>query len=138
METLRERALSRLGSLIAAFCLVFALAGCASDSAARNRTPDLAGGWTFQVLTGGGNATQGAMTLVANRDGYGGTLTTNQGANTLLVRSLTLDGPDMRMLVESPDGNVTFEGVLSPSGTSFDGTVTYHTGQRFPMSGVRG
>jgi hypothetical protein len=138
MGTWKKSALSRLGSVIAAICLTVALAGCASHSTARDRTPDLAGRWTFQVLTGGDDATQGAMTLVANRDGYSGTLTTDQGANTLVVRSLALDGADMRMLVESPDGNVTFEGLLSPSGASFDGTVTYHTGQRFPMSGVRG
>ena len=77
------------------------------------------------------------MTIASTEQGYRGTLTTNQGNNVLPVRSLTLDGSDMNMTVESPNGNVVFKGLLNPDGRSFQGTVTYHTGQSFPMSGSK-
>ncbi len=41
------------------------------------------------------------------------------------------------MPVGSPNGNATFKGALSADASSFDGTVTYHTGQKFPMTGKR-
>ena len=77
------------------------------------------------------------MTIAAAEQGYRGTLTTDQGSNVLPVRSLTLDGSDMNMIVESPNGNVVFKGQLNSDGRSFQGTVTYHTGQNFPMSGIK-
>jgi hypothetical protein len=43
----------------------------------------------------------------------------------------------MNMLVESPNGNVTFKGTLSADAQTFQGKVTYHNGQEFPMSGRR-
>lgn len=114
-----------------------ALAGCAGN-VHRNavRPADLSGDWVFEVETGS-NVTHGAMKLVAQSEVYSGTLTTDQGNNVLPVRSLTLDGTAMAMLVESPNGKVTFAGTLAPDGRSFEGTVTYHNGQAFPMSGSR-
>ena len=109
------------------------LAGCAANSV---RAPDLAGDWVFEVQTGQ-NVAHGAMTLIGDGPGYTGTLTTDQGNNVLPVRSLTLQGSDLSMLVESPNGNVTFKGTLADDAQTFQGKVTYYNGQTFPMSGRR-
>ena len=85
----------------------------------------------------GASVTHGAMTIAKAGQGYQGTLTTDQGSNVLPVRSLTLDGSDLNMIVESPNGKVVFKGLLNSDGRSFQGTVTYHTGQNFPMSGSK-
>jgi len=123
-------------TLIAGLCFAVALlAGCAG-SLERAVAPDLAGDWVFEVQTGQ-NVAHGAMTLVADHAGYQGTLTTDQGNNVLPVRSLELQGSDMNMLVESPNGNVTFKGTLSSDAHAFQGKVTYHNGQEYPMSGLR-
>jgi len=100
------------------------------------KAPDLAGDWVFEVQTGR-NVAHGAMTLVADGTAYKGTLTTDQGNNVLPVRSLTLQGSALNMLVESPNGNVTFIGTLATDARTFQGKVTYHNGQEFPMSGRR-
>lgn len=97
---------------------------------------DLAGGWVFNVNTGG-NVVRGTMTLVADGSAFTGTLTTDQGSNVLKVRSLTLKGAEMLMIVESPQGVVSFKGALGSDRRSFEGIVTYHNGQSFPMSGAR-
>jgi hypothetical protein len=123
-------------TLIAGLCFAVALlVGCAG-SPERVAAPDVAGDWVFEVQTGK-NIAHGAMTLVADGTSYKGTLTTDQGNNVLPVRSLTLQGSDMNMLVESPNGNVTFKGKLSSDAQTFQGKVTYHNGQEYPMSGRR-
>lgn len=114
---------------------LLSLAACAG-TAERATRHDLSGDWIFEVPTGR-NVAHGAMTLVAEGDGYGGTLTTDQGDEVLPVRSLELRGSGMRLVVGSPNGDVVFEGALADSGATFDGIVTYHNGQRFPMSGRR-
>src|SRR5678815_2219936 len=119
-------------------CLCFAVvlsAGCAG-SPERPKAPDLAGDWMFEVQTGQ-NVAHGAMTLLADGASYKGTLTTDQGNNVLPVRSLTLQGSDLSMLVESPNGNVTFKGTLAADARTFQGNVTYYNGQTFAMSGRR-
>jgi hypothetical protein len=123
-----------IASLCLALCL---LNGCAENPRTSEATTrSLAGDWVFEVNTGNAVA-HGAMTLTADDSGYRGTLTTNQGNNVLAVRTLTLAGSNMDMLVESPNGNVTFKGTLSADASSFQGTVTYHNGQQFPMTGTR-
>jgi len=123
-------------TLIACLCFACALlVGCA-NSPERSKAPALAGDWVFEVQTGT-NVTHGAMTLVADGAGYTGTLKTDQGNNVLPVRSLTVQGSDMSMLVESPNGNVTFKGTLAADAQTFEGKVTYYNGQVFPMSGRR-
>ena len=123
-------------TLIASLCFAVALlAGCAG-SPERSKATALAGDWVFDVQTGE-NVAHGAMTLVADGASYTGTLTTDQGNNVLPVRSLTLRGSDLSMLVESPNGNVTFNGTLAADAQTFQGKVTYYNGQTFPMSGRR-
>ena len=120
---------TRIAGLYVAVTL---FAGCAANP----KTPDLAGDWVFEAQTGE-NVAHGAMTLVADGASYRGTLTTDQTDNVLPVRSLTLQGSELSMLVESPEGNVTFKGTLAADAQAFEGKVTYHNGQVFPMSGKR-
>jgi hypothetical protein len=120
---------TRLASLYVAVTL---LAGCAANP----KTPDLAGDWVFEAQTGESVA-HGAMTLVADGGSYKGTLTTDQTDNVLPVRSLTLRGSDLSMLVESPEGNVTFKGTLANDAQTFQGNVIYFDGRTIPMSGRR-
>lgn len=123
-------------TLIACLCFAVALlAGCAG-SPERPKAPDLAGDWVFEVQTGQ-NVAHGAMTFLADGASYKGTLTTDQGNNVLPVRSLTLQGSDLSMLVESPNGNVTFKGTLAGDAQTFQGKVTYYNGQIYAMSGRR-
>lgn len=114
---------------------ILALMGCASAEKSVRRA-DLSGDWNFQVDTGA-NVTKGAIKLIADGSSYRGTLTTDQGNNVLPVRSLSLDGSNMDMVVESPNGKVIFKGTLNEDRRSFQGTVTYYTGQQFPMSGSK-
>ena len=123
-------------TLIACLCFAVALlAGCAG-SPGRPKARGLAGDWVFEVQTGQ-NVAHGAMTLLADGASYKGTLTTDQGNNVLPVRSLTLQGSDLSMLVESPNGNVTFKGTLAGDAQTFQGKVTYYNGQIYAMSGRR-
>ena len=118
-------------------CLCFALAllaGCAGSP--ERKTPDLAGNWVFEAQTGE-NVAHGALTLVADGASYRGTLTTDQTDNILPVRSLTLQGSDLSMLVESPEGNITFKGTLAADAQTFQGKVIYLNGQIIPMSARR-
>ncbi|HEY5756775.1 MAG TPA: hypothetical protein VIU34_13180 [Steroidobacter sp.] len=112
------------------------LTACASTERPASERPSLAGSWAFDVQTGT-NVTHGSMVLSGEKQNYTGTLTTDQGNNVLPIRSLTLDGSRMDMTVESPNGLVTFKGTLSADTRTFLGTVTYYTGQSFPMSGTR-
>lgn len=126
----------RTFSLTGAAALVL-LAGCVgTPGRPRDSAHDLAGRWTFTVKTGR-SVVQGAMTLLAEGEQYRGTLTTDQGDNVLKVRSMILNGTELAMTVDSPQGVVTFKGVLNADARSFDGVVTYHNGQSFPMSGVK-
>ena len=116
-------------------CLYIAvslLAGCAANP----KTPDLAGDWVFEAQTGD-NVAHGALTIVADGASYKGTLTTDQTDNVLPVRSLTLQGSDLNMLVESPEGNITVKGTLADDAQTFQGKVIYFNGQIFAMSGRR-
>ena len=120
---------TRIAGLYVAVTL---LAGCAGNP----KTPDLAGDWVFEAQTGE-NVAHGAMTLVADGASYKGTLTTDQTDNVLPVRSLTLQGSELSMLVESPEGNITVMGKLAGDAQTFQGNVIYFDGRTIPMSGRR-
>ena len=114
------------------YIAVACLAGCAANP----KTPNLAGDWVFEAQTGE-TVAHGAMTLVADGASYKGTLTTDQTDNVLPVRSLTLQGGELSMLVEAPDGKVTFKGTLADDAQTFQGKAIYYDGRTFPMSGHR-
>jgi hypothetical protein len=44
---------------------------------------------------------------------------------------------ELSMLVESPEGNVTFKGTLADDARTFQGQVVYYDGRTIPMSGRR-
>ena len=114
------------------YVAVISFAGCVANP----KTPNLAGDWVFEAQTGE-NVVHGAMTLVADGASYKGTLTTDQTDNILPVRSLILQGSNMSMLVESPEGNITVKGTLADDAQTFQGKVIYFNGQTFAMSGRR-
>jgi len=114
--------------------LSFLLAACASRPGADG--PGVDGQWGFQVATGA-SITNGRLTLARESGSHTGTLTTDQGNNILRVSSVTMKDQQLVVSVESPNGQVTFRGVLSPDRKRFLGTVTYFNGQQFPMVGDR-
>lgn len=119
--------------------LLAALAFLCLAACVTGRAPpgSLAGGWSFQIDTGGGRVTHGRLQLAPAAGGYAGTLTTNRGDNVLPVRSFTVAGADLRMSVESPQGAVTFAGALARNARGFAGTVTYHDGRRFRLNATK-
>lgn len=115
------------------------MSACASPQGigpSADRAADLSGRWSFQVATPAGVA-NGQLNVTKEAERYGGTLTTDQGNQVLKVRTLTLERSAMRLAVESPNGDVTFQGRVSGDRRSFNGTVTYFNGQQFPMAGVK-
>lgn len=128
-------------SILAALALAL-LAACVSGPAnpagTRAAAPaSLAGDWSFRVETGEGRATLGRLSLAPAPGGYAGTLTTTQGNNVLPVRSFTVDGATVRMIVDSPQGAVTFAGALADGARAFAGTVTYHDGRGYPLTATK-
>ena len=67
---------------------------------------------------------------------YGGSLAPARTAPVVL-RSITLAGNGIRMVVASREGDVLFDGKLSAKGDFMCGTVTYHGGETFPMVAQR-
>ena len=110
------------------------LAACALPGRVRpvDVTPDLAGAWEFDIDVGK-DTTHGAFALERKAEGYTGELTTNRGTNRLPIRSLTLVRDSVAMIVDSPNGTVTFLGRLETGACGMAGTVLYHNGARYPM-----
>lgn len=122
---------------IASVMLVIA-SGCATPrSVSDYAATTLIGSWNIEIDTGRGT-TIGTMLINREVPGREGSLTTNRGPNVLPVRTLTLDGHNLALSVESPNGTVLFKGELSRDGNTFQGKVNYHDGQVFSMKGVRG
>jgi len=80
----------------------------------------------------GGEPSFGLMSIGRFGDGYGGSVTPARTAPVVL-RSIAVTGRSIRMVVASPDGDILFDGSLSPKGDRMCGTVTYHGGRTFPM-----
>jgi hypothetical protein len=135
MLSSRQHSLSPLEILQMSNALMTALVGMAVAIAPAPQ-PDLSGLWRFDVQTGS-RITVGAMTIRADGETYKGKLITNGGVEALDIRSLTLNGQDMVMLVDSPNGAVTFRGKIGDGARSFSGTMTYFNGRTFPMAGIK-
>ena len=95
----------------------------------------LAGRWDFTVDLGA-RQTPGELWLFRRGGELTGTLAPT-GTNTLPVRSLIVRGDSAHMIVDTPEGPVTFDGAVAASRTGMRGVVTYHHGQRFPMTATR-
>ena len=119
--------------------IAFALAALPSAASAQEQGPNLAGLWRFDMTSPQGATTLGAMTVQRNKDSgaYEGKVITNGGVEALPIRSIQIQSRRMTMEVDSPRGLVVFRGDLGPSGQSFSGTLTYHDGRDFSMTGVK-
>jgi hypothetical protein len=95
----------------------------------------LVGRWDFSVDLGT-RRTPGELWIFRRGEDLIGTLAPT-GTNTLPVRALVLRGDSAHMAVDTPEGPVTFDGVVDGSRTSLRGVVTYHQGQRYPMTAAK-
>jgi hypothetical protein len=94
-------------------------------------TPNLHGHWDF-LMVPRGTASFGLMSIGFVGADYGGSLAPARTAPVVL-RKITSTGNSIHMVVASSEGDVLFNGRLSPKGDFMCGTVTYHGGETFPM-----
>lgn len=122
----------RLRSIALAACLLSTVPAAAQTAA-------IDGLWRFDMISPQGATTLGAMTVRRNTDSgaFEGKVITNGGVEALPIRSIEIRSHKMTMTVDSPRGPVVFRGDLGPAGQSFSGTLTYHDGRNFSMSGVK-
>jgi hypothetical protein len=92
---------------------------------------NLHGHWDF-LMVPRGTASFGLMSIGFVGADYGGSLAPVRTAPVVL-RSITLTGNSVHMVVASREGDVLFDGRLSGKGDFMCGTVTYHGGETFPM-----
>lgn len=93
--------------------------------------PNLHGNWDFLMVPQGAPSF-GVMSIGFVGADYGGALVPVRTAPVVL-RSITLVGNRIGMVVASAEGDVRFDGTLSAQGDFMCGTVTYHGGATFPM-----
>ena len=108
-----------------------ALSCDAGDAAAGGEAPNLHGHWDF-LMVPRGTPSFGLMSIGFVGADYGGSLAPARTAPVVL-RSITLAGNGIRMVVASREGDVRFDGRLSAEGDFMCGTVTYPGGETFPM-----
>ena len=102
----------------------------ATTASPRGEVPNLHGNWDF-LMDVGGTPNFGLLSIgFVGRD-YGGSLALWRTAPVIL-RELTLTGDRFHMVVASLEGDVRFDGRLSPGGDRMCGTVTYHGGDSYP------
>lgn len=93
--------------------------------------PNLHGHWDF-VMIPRGVPSFGLMSIGFVGADYGGSLAPVRTAPVVL-RSISLTGHSVNMVVASREGDVVFNGKLSAKGDLMCGAVTYHGGETFPM-----
>jgi hypothetical protein len=96
---------------------------------------DLQGLWDF-TMRAGDRTSPGFLALGPVERGWAGSITMYL-TNTLAIRTLTVTGDSVRMVVASREGEVQFRGRLSSDGRTMDGIVDYHGGARLPMTATR-
>jgi hypothetical protein len=104
-------------------------------AAAGSEALNLHGHWDF-LMVPRGQASFGLMSIGFVGADYGGSLAPARTAPVVL-RKVTVNGNNIRMVVASTEGDVLFEGKLSAKGDFMCGTVTYHGGETFPMVAQR-
>lgn len=97
--------------------------------------PDLQGLWDFTMRVGERTST-GFFALGPVERGWAGSLTPDS-TNTLAIRTLTVSGDSVRMIVASREGDVRFQGRLTDNGRAMEGIVEYHGGALLPMTATR-
>lgn len=103
----------------------------AAATTASGEAPNLHGNWDF-VFDANGTPNFGLLAIGRVDGGYGGSLSLWRTA-PVVIRSIALSGNAIRMAVDTPGGDVLFDGRLSAKGDRMCGTVTYHGGRTFPM-----
>jgi hypothetical protein len=103
----------------------------AGAATAGGEAPNLHGNWDF-LMDVDGTPSFGLLSIGLVDGGYGGSLTPVRTAPVVL-RRITVTGNSIHMAVASREGDVLFDGRLSPKGDRMCGTVTYHGGRTFPM-----
>jgi hypothetical protein len=96
---------------------------------------DLGGRWDLRMIVGE-RTSPGELWLFERGSVYTGTVTM-QGTNSLPIRSLALQQKKVAMIVDTPEGPVTLEGVVDAGGNTIQGLVTYHQGQKYPLEARR-
>ena len=97
--------------------------------------PDLQGLWDFTMRVGARTST-GFFALGPVERGWAGSITPDS-TNTLAIRTLTVNGDSVRMVVASREGDVRFQGRLTDDGRTMEGIVEYHGGALLPMTATR-
>ena len=128
---------------LAAAVLAFGTAGAQSPSTSApvahtstlGGAPDLQGLWDFTMRVGE-RSSPGFFALGPVEGGWAGSLTP-YSTNTLAIRSLTVSGDSVQMVVASREGDVRFLGRLIAAARSMEGIVDYHGGVRVPMAATR-
>ncbi|WP_041372940.1 hypothetical protein [Phenylobacterium zucineum] len=108
---------------------------CAQEPSGAAGEPDLSGLWDFYMDVGG-VPSFGLLTLGRLDGRYAGTLTPVRTA-PVIVRSLTVTGRNVRMIVGSREGDVAYDAVLSGAADRMCGLVAYHGGLLHPMVAQR-
>lgn len=102
---------------------------------ATQATPDLQGVWDFAMRMGE-RTSPGFFALGPVERGWAGSITMYL-TNTLAIRTFTIEGDSVRMVVASREGDVKFQGRLSSDARTMEGIVDYHGGVRVPMIAMR-
>lgn len=107
----------------------------AADATTPGGDSDLQGLWDF-VMRVGERSSPGFFALGPVERGWAGSITMYL-TNTLVIRTLTVDGDSVRMVVASREGDVRFLGRLTDNGRTMEGIVEYHGGALLPMMATR-
>ncbi len=84
---------------------------------------DLSGVWDFSV-DAGGQVIPGEMTLTRSGTTYGGTVVPT-GMTPATVRSATIEGRQVTIVIDTPDGEAVFQGEVSADGRTLTGSIAY-------------
>ncbi len=103
---------------------------CDASTASPGQPPELVGLWDV-VMDVGGVPSFGLLSLGMTGTELGGSLSLTPGV--VVVRSLKSDGQTVAMVVASREGDVRFDGSLTPDGKRMCGIVSYHGSRRFEM-----
>lgn len=92
-------------------------------------TADLSGEWGWSVDIGG-QAVSGTMTLTRSGTTYGGSVVPD-GMTPATVRTVTIVGDRVTIMIDTPDGEATVEATLSADRRALSGTLAFNgmTGQ---------
>lgn len=81
------------------------------------------GTWDFTV-DAGGQTIPGEMVIGRSGAAYTGTVTP-QGMSAATVRTVTINGQRVTILIDTPDGEATFDGTITADNRTMTGTVAF-------------